>query len=86
MNDDPRYYDADAGVQYRWDMPNSARHIVAEVDLDDDPVLVVFHQGPGWTRHVAFLDAGEAKWLGETMPQILAAIEVYQHRRTNGQD
>ena len=81
MSHDPREWDADAGVQYRFEMPQSARHVVAEIDVDDEPILVVFHDTIVGTRPVTYLDTTEAQWLAETMPQLLAALDVYQHRK-----
>lgn len=82
------YYDAD-GVQFRFDMPadSSRRALVAEVEIDDDPILTLYTIDMTGHRHSAtHLTVAETAWLAETLPLIQAALDVYAHRRTNGQD
>lgn len=81
-------YDAD-GVQFRFDMPadSGRRALVAEVEIDDDPILTLYTIGTTGHRHSAtHLTVAETAWLAETLPLIQAALDVYAHRRTNGQD
>lgn len=75
-------YDAD-GVQFRFDMPadSGRRALVAEVEIDDDPILTLYTIGTTGHRHSAtHLTVVETAWLAETLPLIQAALDVYAHR------
>lgn len=76
------YYDAD-GVQFRFDMPatEGRRKLVAEIEVDDDPILTLYTLGATGRRHsAAHLTVAETAWLAETLPLIQAALDVYAHR------
>lgn len=75
-------YDAD-GVQFRFDMPadRGRRALVAEVEIDDDPILALYTIGTTGHRHpTTHLTVAETAWLAETLPLIQAALDVYAHR------
>lgn len=81
MND-PAYYD-DEGVQFRFDMPatDGRRALVAEIELDDDPILTLYTIGSTGRRHsAAHLTVAETAWLAEILPMVQAALAVYAHR------
>lgn len=80
-SDDIRNYDPDTGMRYRWEMPDSERGFVVEIDNDDTgPILCGCLCGPGYSRPAPFLYPDEARWLAEHMPEMLAAIEAYELR------
>ncbi|QOI66813.1 hypothetical protein SEA_TWONLO_67 [Gordonia phage Twonlo] len=76
------HYDAD-GVQFRFDMPvtGGRRALIAEIEVDDDPILTLYTLGTTGRRHsAAHLTVAETAWLAETLPLIQAALDVYAHR------
>ncbi|AUX81914.1 hypothetical protein FDJ33_gp78 [Gordonia phage Brandonk123] len=78
-SDDIRNYDPDTGMLYRWEMPDSPRGFVVEIENDDDgPILCGCVTGPGFTKPAGFLYPAEARWLAENMPSMLASIEAYE--------
>ena len=72
-------YDAD-GVQFRFDMPatEGRRKLVAEIEVDDDPILTLYTLGmTGKRQSATHLTVTETAWLAETLPLIQAALDVY---------
>lgn len=72
----------DTGMLYRWQMPDSRRGLVVEIEDDDGPIVFACVTGGRATRTqpAKHLNPDEARWLAQIMPSVLASIEAYELR------
>lgn len=73
-----RNYDPDTGMLYRWQMPDSRRGLVVEIEDDGGPIVFACVTGPGYTQPSTHLNPDEARWFAQILPSVLASIEAYE--------
>ena len=72
---DPRDWDDEFEMPFRWRMPDSDRGLHVEVDEDGDVQVLV---GAVWTFSYAHrLLADEARWLRYVWPAVLLTVDAY---------